>query len=238
MERVVKEFLFSIASYADQVGIRVGLVGGAVRDILLEKESFDIDIIVEADAIEFVDRFFPSDKYRRRFYKYFRTANLWVEGIGKVDFASARQERYLYCASRPQIRFSSIEEDLFRRDYTINAMVFLLQMDKENPLGDFIDLYGGREDLKSGILRVLHNRSFCDDPIRILRGFRYVVRFGFDFSEDTKALLRQAKELGYLLLVPKNRLRDEFSLIKKEANADKILSLVEQELGIRLEDMV
>ncbi len=228
MESRVKEFLKRLANYAEQDGIRIALVGGSVRDILLGRDSFDIDIVVESDAINFVRRWFPDSK--RREYKYFRTCSVWTN-IGKVDFATARTETYPSCASRPIITPSSLEDDLFRRDFTINAMAILLE-NTEDVLGQLIDIYGGRKHLSMGLLEVLHPRSFCDDPIRILRGVRYMVRFGFRFSDRCLELIKEARDKDYISLVPRDRLVDEYQLILKEGHSELVFEKIRDYLGI------
>lgn len=234
MEKIVEDFLRLVSRYANEDGIRIALVGGSVRDILLRRSSFDIDILVESDAIDFVKRHFPKSKIRE--YRYYRTCSIWTD-IGKIDFASARQETYPQCASRPVISLSNIEKDLFRRDFTINSMAILLQ-DKDVPLSDLIDLYNGRADLEKGILDVLHDKSFCDDPLRILRGIRYKLRFGFDFSERCYRLIDEARENNYISLLPVDRLTDEYNLILKEPSPDEVLLLVKDLLAVDLELMI
>ncbi len=228
MERKIKVFLGRLANYAKQEGIRIALVGGSVRDMLLGRDSFDIDIVLEADAIDFVRHWFPSSK--KRVYKYFRTCSVWTD-IGRVDFATARTETYPSCASRPLITPARLEDDLFRRDFTINAMAILLKA-TENVFGQLIDIHGGKNDLSRGVLDVLHPRSFCDDPIRILRGIRYVVRFGFRFSDRCLELIKEARDKGYINLVPRDRLVDEYHLIQKEPIPERVFEEIKRYLGI------
>ncbi len=224
MQRSLEEFLSYLSGLGEEDGVRIGLVGGAVRDILLGRDSFDVDVVVEADAVDFASRHFPDRK--KRVFKYYRTCSVWFEGVGRVDFATARKEHYPHCASRPVISPATIEEDLFRRDFRINAMAWLLINGALDPSGP-IDLYGGREDLAQGILDVLHERSFCDDPIRILRGARYCVRLGFRFSDRCLRLIEEARDRRYLDLVPMERILDEIGLIRKEPDPERVFSMIE-----------
>ncbi len=230
MQRSLEEFLAYLSRLGEKDGIRIALVGGAVRDVLLGRDSFDVDVVVEADAVEFADRHFPDRK--KRVFKYYRTCSVWFEEVGRVDFATARKEHYPQCASRPVISPATIEEDLFRRDFTINAMAWVLAGGVLDPSGP-IDLYGGKKDLEDGILDVLHERSFCDDPIRILRGIRYCVRFDFRFSDRCLRLIEEARQKRYLELVPKERVVDEIGLIRKEPDPDRVFSMI-RDLGLEL----
>ncbi len=235
MRNIVDESLISfldrVVEFSSCYGCRVALVGGCVRDILLGRKIWDVDIVVEGDAILFARKYFKE--YIQVEYKYYRTCNLYIPQVGMIDLASAREEVYFGIAKRPVIRFASIEMDLFRRDFRINAMAVLLKRDW---LQDFkvIDLYGGMDDLRNRRLDVLHDRSFLDDPIRILRGIRYCVRFNFEFSKRTSFLINQAKELSVLDKVDPNRIKDECRLMRKEGVA-KINQKLRELLGLDID---
>ncbi len=160
-------------------GQPVYLVGGAVRDLLLGHGRVDIDLVVEGDAAGLAARLGADVVEHERF----ATAKARLDGH-EVDIASARNEVYLHPGALPEVEPSSLGDDLARRDFTINAMAI--------PLGRepiLIDPHGGRDDLAAGLLRVLHPRSFADDPTRALRAARYAARFGFALEAETAELL-------------------------------------------------
>ncbi len=228
MEKKIEDLLRYIAEVCSLARIRSALVGGVVRDLFLSRPIVDVDVVLEADAIEFAETYFPDVKKVK--HKYYRTCSLYFENGIRLDLATAREESYPECASKPVIWLSTIEKDLARRDYTVNAMAYYLQTGDEL-LGDFLDPYKGKRDLQDRILDVLHDRSFCDDPIRIIRGIRYAVRFGFSFSRRCLYLIEEAKRKDYLSLVNKDRLKDEIRLCKKEPDPEAVFSLAQNLLG-------
>jgi tRNA nucleotidyltransferase (CCA-adding enzyme) len=161
----------------------VYLVGGAVRDLLLGRGRADIDLAVIGDAAVLAARLGAETVQNERF----ATAKVELDGH-QVDIASARTETYPEPGALPVVaRAESLEADLSRRDFTINAMAIPLQGD-----ANLIDPHGGRDDLEAGLLRVLHRRSFVDDPTRALRAARYGARFGFALEPETAGLLAEA----------------------------------------------
>jgi tRNA nucleotidyltransferase (CCA-adding enzyme) len=161
----------------------VYLVGGAVRDLLLDRGRSDLDLVVVGDAATLAARLGAVVTKHERF----ATAEARLDGH-RVDIASARTETYPRPGALPDVSAAAdIEADLARRDFTVNAMAL--------PLGgepELIDPHAGRADLEAGLLRVLHERSFVDDPTRALRAARYAARFGFDIEPETRALLASA----------------------------------------------
>jgi tRNA nucleotidyltransferase (CCA-adding enzyme) len=159
----------------------VYLVGGAVRDLLLGRGRADIDLVVVGDAAALASRLGAEAKEHERF----ATAKVRLDGH-EIDIATARAESYPQPGALPEVEpAADVEIDLARRDFTINAIAI--------PLGDeprLIDPHGGRADLEAGLLRVLHPRSFVDDPTRALRAARYAARFDFSLEAETEALLR------------------------------------------------
>ena len=163
-------------------GKPVYLVGGAVRDLLLGHGRTDIDIAVEGEAASLANRLGGEVVEHERF----ATAKVRLDGH-EVDIATARAESYPRPGALPEVEpTAGIAADLARRDFTINAMAIPLRRDPE-----LIDPHRGREDLEAGLLRVLHPRSFEDDPTRALRAARYAARFGFELEPDTAELLGQ-----------------------------------------------
>jgi len=184
----------------------VYLVGGAVRDLLLGHRRADVDLMVEGDATALAAELGGANSEHDRF----GTVKVDVDGH-EVDIAGARTEHYERPGALPTVTpTASIEEDLARRDFTINAMAIPLQGEAR-----LIDPFGGRRDLEQGLLRVLHDRSFVDDPTRAIRASRYASRFGFGLEPKTEELLRQTD----LTTVSADRRRTELERLAAEAEA-------------------
>jgi tRNA nucleotidyltransferase (CCA-adding enzyme) len=198
------------------VGMPVYLVGGSVRDILLGRRRSDVDIVVLGDAAELAERLGDAGTIE---HERFATAKVTLDGHG-IDIARARSESYPRPGALPEVRpAESIEEDLRRRDFTINAMAVPLQGEVS-----LIDPFGGSEDLAAGTLRVLHERSFLDDPTRALRAARYAARFGFRPEAETAALLRGAD----LEAVSEDRRRADLLRLAAEPRAARGFELLSE----------
>lgn len=156
-------------------------IGGVVRDELLGRESFDVDITYVGDAIEFA-KTIPNAEILQ-INKPFGTVRIKLDGQ-EIDIASTRCETYPQKGHLPVVNNigCSLKEDILRRDFTINALA------KSTLTGEIIDYTGGINDIKNKTLRVLHNDSFIDDPTRIIRALKFSVRFGFELDEHTKQL--------------------------------------------------
>lgn len=181
------------------------LVGGAVRDLLLGRPRRDVDVVVEGDAAAVARRLGGEVVEHERF----ATARVRIDALA-VDLASARAETYAHPGALPDVRPAGIEEDLARRDFSINAMAV--------PLSDaarLIDPHDGRGDLVRRLIRVLHEGSFRDDPTRALRAARYAARFGFELEPRTAELLRDAD----LSTVSEDRRRAELLKLAAEPDA-------------------
>jgi len=203
----------------------VYLVGGTVRDILLGERNFDVDIAVEGDAIALAQALADALGGRVRAHEKFGTAVV-VYGDGeRVDVVTARTEFYDAPAALPAVEHASIREDLFRRDFTINAMALSL---KGDDYGRLVDPFSGRADLEQKRIRVLHNLSFIDDPTRIFRAIRYENRYGFRMDEHTVRLARGTIEIGLVGDLSSARLRDELVALLEEGEVEhSILRLAE-----------
>jgi tRNA nucleotidyltransferase (CCA-adding enzyme) len=203
----------------------VYLVGGTVRDILLGERSFDVDIAVEGDAIELAKALAEALDGRVRPHDKFGTAVVIYGDGGRIDVVTTRTEFYDAPAALPTVEHARIREDLFRRDFTINAMAVSL---KGDDLGRLVDPFGGRGDLEAGVIRVLHNLSFIDDPTRIFRAIRYENRYGFRMDEHTARLARGCIEMGLVGDLSSARLRDELVALLEEGDVrHSILRLAE-----------
>ncbi|MBE9506159.1 MAG: CCA tRNA nucleotidyltransferase, partial [Chloroflexi bacterium] len=212
-----RELLTLIGHCAAQKGYRACLVGGAVRDLLLGETSLDLDIVVEGDALDVTRSLATSGGPAPVFHQRFGTATL-VSGSFRVDLATARNESYHRPGALPSVRPGSIEQDLLRRDFTMNAMAVRLGTERH---GELVDPYGGRGDLQHGLLRVLHEASFKDDATRMLRGVRYEQRLGFAFEKFTLALL--TRELPYVKCISGDRLRHEIEHMLAEREPEQML---------------
>ena len=188
------------------------LVGGAVRDLLLGIEGADLDVAIEGDPEALAG--LPGFVMERD--GLFLTGRLERRGV-KVDVAQARAESYPQPGALPQVRPASIAEDLARRDFTVNAMAYPLAAESE-----LIDPHGGTDDLRAGVLRVLHEGSFVDDPTRALRAARYAARFDFELEPGTAAQLRDAD----MTTVSEDRTDNELRRIAAEEDPAKALALI------------
>jgi tRNA nucleotidyltransferase (CCA-adding enzyme) len=193
----------------------VYLVGGTVRDILLGEPSFDVDVAVEGDAIELARRLARELDGRLQAHAKFGTAVVLYGDADRVDVVTARTEFYDAPAALPAVEHATIREDLFRRDFTINAMAVSL---KGDDFGRLVDPFRGRRDLEGGTVRVLHNLSFIDDPTRIFRAIRYENRYGFRMDEHTARLARGCIEMGLVGDLSSARLRDELVALLEEGD--------------------
>jgi tRNA nucleotidyltransferase (CCA-adding enzyme) len=188
------------------------LVGGVVRDLLLGADGADLDVVIEGDAESLAD--VPGYEPERD--EYFLTGRLAV-GDQTIDIARTRAETYPQPGALPEVRPAPIGEDLARRDFTVNAMAYPLKDGAE-----LIDPHEGLEDLRAGRLRVIHDRSFIDDPTRALRAARYAARFGFDLEPDTASLLAEAD----LATVSEDRVQNELRKIAAEKDPARAIQLV------------
>ncbi|MCX5716672.1 MAG: hypothetical protein NTV07_07535 [Candidatus Omnitrophica bacterium] len=217
-----------IAELARQNSCDVFLVGGIVRDILLGVENYDLDFAIEGDALQLARALAKNTGGSCIVHKMFGTATVTMPDSIKVDFATARRERYEKPASLPTVEFSTIKNDLSRRDFTINAMAIAIS---DLNFGQLIDFFGGQDDLLNKKIRVLHDASFIDDPTRILRAVKFEQRLNFKIESSTHRLLKEAVQMHLLEKVGRWRLNKEVALILKEKNSRKIFKRMEK-LGI------
>ena len=206
---MLKEF----GTLAESLGYRAYAVGGFVRDLLLRRTNFDLDIVVEGNAIEFARTFSDKYKVKAKLHRKFSTAMLVFPDRRTVDVASARFEYYQHPAALPIVEFSSLKMDLYRRDFTINTLAIALNPDE---FGQLIDFFSGQRDIKERIVRVLHNLSLIEDPTRILRAIRFEQRFGFKIGKQTASLIRNAVRMGLIQKLGGRRLFHEVTLIFEE----------------------
>ncbi|MFN2303616.1 MAG: CBS domain-containing protein [Anaerolineales bacterium] len=238
--------LRTLAAEADKINLPIFVVGGFVRDLLLEHPSLDFDIVVEGDAIFFANRLAERFGGRVLTHHRFGTAKWHIANIRQgllnalgfneigndnqlpetLDLITARTEFYEQPAALPTVESSSIKMDLHRRDFTINTLA--LRLDGEY-YGTIYDYWGGLADLQKGHIRVLHALSFVDDATRLLRAVRFEQRFNFQIEPRTLALMRES--LPLLNQLTGARIRHEINLILAESKAHAMMARLD-ELGI------
>lgn len=201
---------------AEERGQALYMVGGAVRDLLLGKQSLDIDLVVEGDAMRLARVLATLSGGRAVSHARFGTATL--RNDYRLDFAAARSESYSHPGALPTVRPANITDDLFRRDFTVNAMAISLS---PGSYGELVDPYAGRADLQKKLIRVLHDKSFVDDATRILRALRYEQRLGFTLEPETARLLRRHRSM--INTISGDRLRHELELILREERPELVL---------------
>lgn len=226
------QFLKAIAEQAHNQHSPIYIVGGFVRDLILDLPSMDFDLVVEGDAIQLARAMEKKYGGRVASHSRFGTAKWQIGEIRSqlarqfadgneinaddlpetLDFISARTEFYNYPTALPTVERGSIKLDLHRRDFTINTLA--LRLDGRH-YGDLYDYWGGLNDLQKGLVRVLHSLSFVDDPTRMLRAVRFEQRFGFKIEARTRQLMDEAHDL--IKQVSGDRLRHEFDLLMAEA---------------------
>jgi len=227
------------------------LVGGVIRDALLDLTSADLDIVVEGkkNALSVASHISRKIKITYTAHQSFGTYVFKVSAKNcfcGFDIATARKENYPHPAALPVVNFdATIKDDLFRRDFTINAMAVPLAVIGKvsnqisyNDSGYFfypesvIDLVGGMKDLSNGLIRVIHNNSFIDDPTRIIRAARFAARFGFKIEKNTLFLAKDEKvKMDAIPRLSNARIGNELILLSKEKYPLKTLHLLD-ELGV------
>jgi tRNA nucleotidyltransferase (CCA-adding enzyme) len=193
------------------------LVGGAVRDALRGATPVDLDLALEGDAREMARTLASRLGGQVVEWERFGTAEVRAPSLALLNVATARRETYAEPGALPEVEPASIEEDLARRDFTVNAMAMAL------PDMTLIDPHGGQRDLADGVIRVLHDASFVDDPTRILRALRYEARLGARLDPHTEELARAAIAGGALDTVSGKRIRDELLDLLREPEAPAAL---------------
>lgn len=199
---------------AESLGMRAYVVGGFVRDLLLGKANLDLDVVIEGDGVVFI-KAWEREGCRISVHERFRTGTIVFPGPWKVDIATARREFYEYPVAQPTVASDSLKHDLYRRDFTVNAMAIALS-GKE--WGTLIDYFGGRRDLRRGFLKVLHNLSFVEDPTRVFRGVRLEQRLDLQLEDNTARLLKSCVKGGILSLLSGLRVKSEMEILFKEAS--------------------
>lgn len=209
-----------IGNLGDRLHMGVFLVGGFVRDLLLGEKDLDIDVVVEGDGLYFAHRLSDLLSGKLHTHSEFKTACVSI-GDFKIDIATARIEYYERPGALPTvIPQSSIRADLSRRDFTINALAIQLN---RGHFGHLIDYYGGERDLQQGVIRILHNFSFIEDPTRIFRAVRFSERYNFTIDPKTEDFIKRAVKLELFESLSPERVRQELVAILNEENPIKAI---------------
>jgi tRNA nucleotidyltransferase (CCA-adding enzyme) len=225
LPKPVAEIIRAAGNAATQLGFNSYVVGGFVRDLVLGRRSRDIDIMIEGDALEVAGSLSEILDSIPTVHKRFGTATFKV-GDYRMDLATCRSESYQRPGALPAVAPGDIKQDLFRRDFTVNAIALCIA---PGEFGRMVDLYGGQRDIERRLVRVLHNKSFQDDATRIMRAVRYEQRLDFQIESKTLALLQG--NLDMLDTISGDRLRHEVLLWLAEPQPGKILRRA-AELGI------
>jgi len=224
----IQMFLHSAGEFGDRDQIRVFLVGGMVRDLLIGRPSRDPDLLVQGEHLTLGDASnlarVLADAWDGKVVTYprFGTAKIAV-GEFVADVSTARVETYSAPGVLPNVAPATVEDDIGRRDFTINSVAADLS---PTGFGNLLDVYNGEKDLQTRTLRILHDRSFEDDPTRLLRAVRYEARLGLQMTPQTEDAARQA--VDYLNVVSGDRIRHELERIFDESEPEFALNRVEE----------
>ncbi len=226
------DLLRRVADESSALKMPVYIVGGFVRDLLLGRAGLDFDLVVEGNAITLARSLVSRYGGKVTAHEKFGTAKMDIRewrressevnedySLVSIDLISSRSETYKHPAALPTVKMGSIEDDLRRRDFTINTLAVRLD---GSCFGELRDDPGGLDDLEKKIIRVLHERSFIDDPTRMYRAVRYEQRYGFKIADETLALIPEARALVDKLSA--QRIRRELDLILEEPNAALMLA--------------
>ena len=222
------ELLRDAGIIGDDCQCHVYTVGGFVRDLLLNEHNLDIDLCVEGNTQYFVETFAEHLKGRARYHDRFKTATIYyTNSEGEechIDITSARMEYYDSPGALPSVEISSIYMDLYRRDFTINAMAIHLNQDS---FGQLIDPFGGQRDIKQKIISILHSLSIVEDPTRIIRAARFEQRYGFKINPPTERLIKNSLKLEFFGRLSGTRLFNEIEHIFNERNSEACIERLE-----------
>jgi len=244
----VKPLLERLGELAREQGVSAYAVGGCVRDWWLGlRQITDVDVAVVGDALGFARCAAAQLRSGITPHEQFGTATLELQpepspsgnrsrraersGLLRIDVATCRKETYAKPAAYPKVAAGQLADDLFRRDFTINAMAMEILPER---LGRLIDPHGGRADLKRALLRILHEKSFRDDPSRILRAARFAERYQLSVEPSTARCLRGAVEAGLLGRLNRGRVRKELERLAEEPDPIACLTRLGRWLNLEI----
>lgn len=224
----IKEMIETIKACAVEQDVNLYLVGGAVRDMVMNRSFSDLDFLVEGDAIHLAANVHEKLGGKLIRYERFGTARI-VNDLINIDVATARAEYYTEPGSHPKVQQSSIREDLLRRDFTVNALALALTGEDFDHI---IDFTGGLEDIAAKKVRILHNLSFVEDPTRILRAVYYSQLLGFELDTETQRLAKDAIKTGLLATAKNERTAQELEKILESTEGSEMLVSLEKFKGL------
>lgn len=217
------DLIHRIADESSALGFPIHLVGGSVRDLMLSRPIVDLDLTLEGDAIKLgralVKKYGGDLTTHEKFFTATWSPKSPVSNLQSLDLISARRETYSTPGALPTVTKSTLDDDLRRRDFTINAMAIRVDGDH---FGELYDPLHGQADLEKKLIRVLHSKSFVDDPTRMFRAVRYAERYGFTIDPETLKLVNDDSR-KVLSGLSGERLRHEFDLIFDELNPSTML---------------
>jgi len=208
----VKKVVMAGVGFAELNNYRIYIVGGAVRDYFMSIKPIDVDVVIEGNGLKIAELISAKFGLPLVRHERFITATIKIDGY-EVDFSTARKEVYKKPAALPDVVPATIEEDLQRRDFTINAIA--ISLNKKDYL-KVIDPFNGLIDIQNKIIRVLHDKSFVDDPTRVFRAIRYMSRFGFNIEQHTEQLIFKALKDNTFGGLTSSRIFNEFKLLFSE----------------------
>ena len=221
----VLNLLKTAGEIAEKENSKLFLIGGMIRDLMIGRDNYDLDLVLEGDLKEFLNHFSEKIDAKINFNEQFGTASINFNSKFSIDFATSRKEEYLQSGALPLVERSTILEDLFRRDYTVNALALSLNPNNWAKLYDF---FSAREDLEKRELRALHRFSFLDDPTRIIRGVRLASELNFSFEEETNNLIKEALKLGDFSELSPGRVFKELKVLFQNNFNYQTIELIEE----------
>lgn len=216
------ELLKELGQVAQKYNLKIWVVGGFARDFILHKKTKDIDICVEGNTVPLIEYCQKTRGANVHKFNNFGTARVIFKDGFKLDFVCCRKEIYTKPAALPVVSKATIKEDLFRRDFTCNALALSI-LPKE--FFKIYDLYGALEDIKNKEVTVLHAKSFEDDPTRLYRALRFAARLNFKLSKETEKLFKTAIIKNYIALLSPARRTNEILKCLDEKEPSKIFRL-------------
>ena len=210
-KKIQKEPFITVAKVAEKLNIPTFIIGGYVRDLLLDRQSEDVDFVVLGNGIEFVNQLAPAlDKdIKPKVFENFGTAMIRYKNM-EMEFVGARKESYRKNSRKPIVENGTLEDDQKRRDFTINALSISLN---KADFGELYDPFNGMEDLKNKIIRTPLDPdiTFSDDPLRMLRAIRFATQLQFEIEEKTYEAIKRNK--NRISIISKERITDEINKI-------------------------
>ncbi len=219
------KLLKELGQVAQKNNLKIWAVGGFARDFVLHKKTKDTDICIEQNTTPLINYCQKIKGAKVQKFNNFGTARVTFPNGFKLDFVCCRKEKYLRPAALPVVTKATIKEDLFRRDFTCNALALSLL---PSEFFKIYDLYGALNDIKNKKVSVLHPKSFEDDPTRIYRAFRFAARLNFSFSKETEKLIKIALSKNYISLLSPVRKTNEIIKFLEEKQPSKIFTLIKK----------